>query len=67
MTLPGGEMELGVYPRDERFRFFLREQMLSAAMEALASLRPIKVEYVAIPLPGIAFNRRTIRKNDGLV
>lgn len=40
---------------------------MDAARAALGSLRPVKAEYAAIPLPGIAFNRRTIKKADGLV
>ncbi len=64
VTIPGGEMALGVYPRDEQFLAFLSMQAVDAARAALGALRPVKAEYTVIPLPGIAFNRRTIKKSD---
>lgn len=67
VVIPGGEMALGVYPRDEKFLALLRQQFVVAAKEALAALRPVRADYTAIPLPGIAFNRRTRKKSDGLI
>ena len=67
VIVPGGEMSLGVYPRDEKFLAILREQVLAAAREALAGRRPVQAEYTEISLPGIAFNRRTVKKSDGQV
>lgn len=67
VTFPGGEMPLGVYEPDQKFLSFLRKQFLAAAQTALAALTTVQVEYVDIPLPGIAFNRRTIKKSDYLV
>ena len=67
VTVPGGEMELGIYRGDQEFLDSLLQNMQEAAEEALASLRNASVEYVVIPLPAVAFNRRTINKSDKLV
>ena len=63
----GGELPLGMYPPDERYFEFWYGRVREAVRRALDDREEVTLEYAAIPVPGISFNRRTIRKSDGMV
>ena len=44
-----------------------KQQMTEAATEALDNLHPMSIETARLPVPQVLFNRRTIRKADGMV
>lgn len=44
-----------------------KKRMVEAALEALESLRPMDLEIAHIEVPQVVFNRRTVRKSDGMV
>ena len=67
VTRAGGSLELGIYPADTAYFEFWFGLVRTAVREALADLEEVTLESAAIPVPGVAFNRRTVRKSDGLV
>ena len=67
VTQAGGSLELGIYPADTAFFEFWLGKVRTAVREALADLEEVTLDSAEIPVPGIAFNRRTVRKSDGLV
>lgn len=67
VTFPNGELELGVYPGDEKYFKLLVKQVSKAIKSALENLEPVTVEEAEIMLPELLFNRRTVRKSDGMV
>lgn len=67
VTFPGGEIPLGIYPRDEQYFEFWYERTRDAVRRALEDLEEVRLDHAAVPVPGIAFNRRTVRKADGKV
>ena len=44
-----------------------KQKMTEAAKEALDNLHPMSIETARLPVPQVLFNRRTIRKADGMV
>ena len=67
VTFPNGELEMGVHPRDEKYYRLLVKQISKAVKAAEANLEPATVEEAEIMLPELLFNRRTVRKSDGMV
>ena len=67
VTVPGGELPLEMYPPDEDYFEFWYAHTREAVRQALEDMEVVTIESAAIPVPGIAFNRRTIRKSDGMV
>ena len=63
----GGGIPYGDHPEDDVYRALWRERMLDAAGAALTSMEECTLEHVQVDVPGIMFNRRTIRKSDGKV
>ena len=67
VAVPGGELAPDIYPGDERYFEFWYAQTRDAVRRALDDLEEVSLESVAIPVSGISFNRRTVRKSDGMV
>lgn len=67
VTNPGGELDLGAYPADERYFEFWLGKVKNGIRYALADLEEVSLESAVIPVSSIAFNRRTVRKADGKV
>ena len=44
-----------------------KQKMIGAAKEALDNLQPMRIETARLPVPQVLFNRRTVRKSDGMV
>lgn len=63
--VPGGKLTPGDYPADEKYFTFFLSKLIPAVKFALADLEEVRLLQADIPLTGIAFNRRTIRKSDG--
>jgi len=67
ITFSGGALERGVYlPDDEYFEFWFAKLRI-AVRAALADLEEVTLSSAAVPVSGIAYNRRLIRKSDGVV
>ncbi|MCZ6634043.1 MAG: neutral/alkaline non-lysosomal ceramidase N-terminal domain-containing protein [bacterium] len=45
----------------------VKVKLVEAAHEALGTLRPMRLETARIQVPQVVFNRRTVRKSDGMV
>ena len=67
VTVPGGKLPMEMYPPDEDYFEFWYAHTREAVRQALEDMEVVTIESAAIPVPGIAFNRRTIRKSDGMV
>ena len=67
VSFPGGELPMGIYPEDKRFFDFWVRKLLPTIQKALDSIEEGSLEQVNISVSGIAFNRRTVRKDNGLV
>ena len=67
VTVPGGELPMAMYPPDEAYFEFWYARTREAVRRALDDREAVTMESAAIPVPGIAFNRRTVRKSDGMV
>ncbi|MBE6369485.1 MAG: hypothetical protein E7056_04905 [Lentisphaerae bacterium] len=63
--MTGGEMDLGTYPPDQKYFEFWMDKVIAAVKHALADLEEVKLMQADVPVSGIAFNRRTVRKSDG--
>jgi len=61
----GGELPLGDYPADECYYNYWIGKVIPAIKHALADLEEVELLQADIPVSGIAFNRRTVRKADG--
>ena len=64
---PNGELELGNHPEDTRYYEFFMSKLIPAVKYAVADLEEVELLQADIPVSSIAFNRRTIRKADGMV
>ncbi len=64
---PHGELELGNHPADTRYYEFFMSKLIPAVKYAVADLEEVELLQADIPVSSIAFNRRTVRKSDGLV
>ena len=67
VSFPEGELAQGVYPADTQYFEFWYGKLRIAVRAALDDMEPVTLDYVVIPVSGIAFNRRTVKKSDGLV
>ncbi len=67
ITERGGELEFGDHPADNVYQELWTDRALDAIDAATKSMRECHVEHVQFEAPGIMFNRRTIRKSDGMV
>jgi len=67
VTFPDGELEQGIYPPDTAYFNFWSAKLRIAVRAALDDLEEVSLDYAVIPVSGIAFNRRTVKKSDGLV
>lgn len=63
----GGGMPWGNYPADERFRNFWMARVMPAIEQALNDLEAVELLQSDVQVSCIAFNRRTVRKADGMV
>ena len=52
---------------DPKYLSLFKNWMVEAAKEALGNLRPMRLETMRINSPQVVFNRRTVRKSDGMV
>ena len=59
--------ECALVDADPKFVKLFKKRMVEAAKEALESLRPMRLETARIKAPQVVFNRRTVRKSDGMV
>ncbi len=62
-----GELQPGSYPADDRYYAFFMDKLIPAVKHAIADLEEVQLLQADIPISSIAFNRRTIRKSDGMV
>lgn len=62
--VPGGELTQDDYPADEKFESLFFAKLIPAVKYALDDLEEVRLLQADIPVTGIAFNRRTIRKSD---
>jgi hypothetical protein len=53
--------------RDETYVDGVKARFVEAAAEALSSARPMRLETTRIQVPQVVYNRRTVRKTDGMV
>jgi len=63
----GGGMPLGIYPPDDQFRDFWLARVMPAVEQALNDLEEVELLQNDVRLDCVAFNRRTVRKADGMV
>ncbi len=63
----GNDAEIGLHPNDGRYYTLWMNALKQAVRTAFSALRPVSVECADMPVPGIAFNRRTVRKDNGKV
>ncbi|MBE6367029.1 MAG: hypothetical protein E7052_03860 [Lentisphaerae bacterium] len=61
-----GGMPCGIYPADD-YRDFWLERVMPAIAQALGDLEEVELFQSEAALPCVVFNRRTVRKSDGLV
>lgn len=66
-VVAGGGIPLGIYPADECYRDFWLERVMPAVGHALGDLEEVTLLQSEVNLGCVAFNRRTIRKSDGMV
>lgn len=62
-----GELAYGEHPEDSVYRSLWQSRLTDAAEAALNSMEECVLEHVQVDVPGIMFNRRTIKKSDGLI
>ena len=67
VTFPDGELEQGIYPADKEYFEFWYAKTRIAVRAALDDMEAVSLDCAVIPVSGIAFNRRTVKKSDGLV
>ena len=63
----GGELALGSYPADVKYFDFWMSKVIPAVKHAIDDLEEVRLLQADIPVSSIAFNRRTVRKEDGKV
>ena len=63
----GGDLELGSHPADTAYFDFWMSKVIPAVQHAIADLEEVRLLQADIPVSSIAFNRRTVRKEDGKV
>lgn len=61
-----GNPEAGLVEPDPAYVAAVEERLVEAVREALARLQPAVLETARVPVPGVLYNRRTI-KADGMV
>ncbi len=59
--------EIAIVERDEAYVNEVKVKFVEAAREALNSARAMRLETVRVQAPQVLFNRRTVRKSDGMV
>lgn len=59
--------EVGSVEADAAHVAAVKVKLVEAAREALRSLQPMRLETARIRVPQVVFNRRTVRKDNGLV
>ena len=64
---PGGELPIGALPPDEKYFEFFMQKLIPTVEHALQDLEEVELLQAEIPVSCVAFNRRTVRKRDGLV
>lgn len=62
-----GELPVGKYPPDDRYYDFFLKRLLSGIAEAEKSLEMVEIEETVISVPAVPFNRRTIKRSDGVI
>jgi hypothetical protein len=62
-----GTLAYGDHPADTAYRTLWHNKLLDAVGCALNSMEECLIEHLEVEVPGIMFNRRTIKKSDGLV
>ena len=62
-----GTLAYGEHPADDRYRALWHSRLTDAVRSALDSMEECSLEHLQVDVPGIMFNRRTIKKSDGLV
>ena len=62
-----GDPECAFVDSDPVYVAEFKKRMVEAAKEALENLRPMQLEVARIKAPQVVFNRRTVRKSDGMV
>ena len=58
--------KIGLIEADTEYRQFFEERLVEAVKESLATLATVEARVLRVPVPGAAFNRRTV-KDDGSV
>ena len=67
VIFPDGELPVGKYPPDDRYYDLFIGRLLSGIAEAEKNLEDTEIEETEIPVPAVPFNRRTIKRSDGMV
>ncbi len=67
VTESGGTLEQGKYPADQAYYALLLDRLVEGVRIAEERLEPADVEETSIQLPSLILNRRTIRRDNGLV
>ncbi len=62
-----GTLAYGDHPEDSVYRSLWHSRLADAAEAALNSMEEVTLEHLQVDVPGIMFNRRTIKKSDGLI
>lgn len=62
-----GSLAYGEHPEDSVYRELWHSRMADAAEAALNSMEECFLEHLQVDVPGVMFNRRTIKKSDGLI
>ena len=62
-----GLLAYGDHPEDGEYRALWHARLLDAVDSALNSMEECILEHVEVEVPGVHFNRRTIKKSDGLI
>ena len=62
-----GTLAYGDHPEDTEYRNLWHSRLADAVDGALNAMEECRLEHLEVDVPGIMFNRRTIKKSDGLV
>lgn len=67
VTASKGQLEVGLYPADEKYYTLILDKITAAIKDAEANMEQVTVEEAEPQLPQLLFNRRTIVKATGMV
>ncbi len=67
VIMPDGELPQGVHSAEKEYYLLFIKQVIKGIRKAADNLEAVELEEAAVQLPSLLFNRRTIRRSDGMV